>query len=83
LEIARARRPDLIITDFRMPEISGLALLEEVRKDAALAAVPAIMITGHLTPELARQVKRLSARIAAKPIQPKSLIAEVRQLLAQ
>ncbi|HUK22508.1 MAG TPA: response regulator [Gemmatimonadales bacterium] len=83
LEIARARRPDLIITDFRMPEISGLALLEEVRKDAALAAVPAIMITGHLTPELARQVKRLSARIAAKPIEPKSLIAEVRQLLAQ
>ncbi|HUL48716.1 MAG TPA: response regulator [Gemmatimonadales bacterium] len=83
LEIARTRRPDLIITDFRMPEVSGLALLEELRKDAALAAVPAIMLTGHLTAELARQVMRLNAKIASKPIQPKLLLADVRRLLAQ
>ncbi|WNQ12414.1 response regulator [Paenibacillus aurantius] len=45
LELARRYRPDLIITDIRMPRMSGLQLLEELVKDRFEGGV--IVISGY------------------------------------
>jgi CheY-like chemotaxis protein len=81
LALVRTRRPELVITDYRMPEMNGLTFLREMRGDAALQSVPAIMLTGHVSRDLARRVKQLSAELAAKPIQPKTLLTTIHQLL--
>jgi CheY-like chemotaxis protein len=80
LELARARTPRVIITDYRMPEMDGLTFLREIRNDPSLKGVSVMMMTGHMTPELARQAADLSARLFSKPLNFKALLAHVREL---
>ncbi len=44
VEQCRANRPDLIIADLKMPEMSGLDAIEAVNADGP---VPAVLLTGH------------------------------------
>lgn len=45
LSAARWQRPDLIISDIRMPRMDGFAFIREIKKDPALSHVPVIMIS--------------------------------------
>jgi len=45
LENARARRPDLIISDILMPELDGFGLCRELQRDPALRDVPVILLS--------------------------------------
>lgn len=47
LDIIKRRRPDLVILDCNMPELSGIAVLREVRKSATLFDLPVMMLTGR------------------------------------
>ncbi len=38
-------RVDLVITDIQMPRMDGFALLAEMKKDAALARIPVIVVS--------------------------------------
>ena len=40
-----APRPDLILLDLKMPGQGGLKFLEELKRDAALRAIPAVVVT--------------------------------------
>lgn len=46
IEIARLIRPDLIISDLRMPGIDGFEFIRRVRQIREMASVPAIALTG-------------------------------------
>ena len=39
------RLPDLVITDLTMPELGGEALLDAVRRDPVLAAIPVVALS--------------------------------------
>lgn len=43
LAIARERTPDLVVTDWMMPRMSGLELCHRLRRDESLRDVPIIM----------------------------------------
>ncbi|XXF75103.1 response regulator [Myxococcaceae bacterium GXIMD 01537] len=43
LRLARERAPDLVVTDWMMPRMSGLELCHRLHRDAALHDVPVIM----------------------------------------
>ena len=45
LEAARAKRPDLIVSDILMPRMDGLMLCRQLERDPALAEVPVILIS--------------------------------------
>ena len=42
---------DFIISDWNMPNMTGLELLKAVRADAALKAIPFLMVTAEAKPE--------------------------------
>jgi signal transduction histidine kinase/CheY-like chemotaxis protein len=46
LELARQHRPELIILDLNLPDVSGRSVLSDLRRDAELHATPVIMISG-------------------------------------
>jgi DNA-binding response OmpR family regulator len=81
LELLRSRRPALVVTDIRMPEIDGLSFLGTLRADPALAQVPAIVLSGHVGPGIPEQVAGLSARLLRKPVDLSELLAEIRELI--
>ena len=45
LALARNHRPDLILMDIQLPEISGLDVIEWLKDDAELRSIPVIAIT--------------------------------------
>src|SRR4249919_2402162 len=45
LELAQQEKPDLLITDYHMPQLSGLELCQRLKQDPATNYIPAIMLT--------------------------------------
>ena len=45
LELARIHRPDLILMDIQLPEISGLEITRMLKDDPELKAIPVIAVT--------------------------------------
>jgi DNA-binding response OmpR family regulator len=43
-----ATRPALILLDLMMPDLGGVRVLEELRDDPDLAAIPVIVVTGKV-----------------------------------
>ena len=45
LEIARDNRPDLILMDIQLPEVSGLEVTQWLKADEGLKSIPVIAVT--------------------------------------
>lgn len=45
LELTRQHRPDLILMDIQLPEISGIEITRMIKDDADLAHIPVIAVT--------------------------------------
>ncbi|WP_175720353.1 sigma-54-dependent transcriptional regulator [Burkholderia anthina] len=54
-------RIDCVFLDFRLPDLDGLAVLAQLREDAALAAIPVVMLTAHATSDNTIDAMRLGA----------------------
>jgi DNA-binding response OmpR family regulator len=82
LDVAIAERPDLLITDFHMPQLSGLELCRRLKQDATTRAMPKIMLTArgyHLEPQDTEESGIL--RMLSKPFSPRHLLATVYEVL--
>ncbi|GGB58726.1 response regulator [Roseibium aquae] len=45
LELARLHKPDLILMDIQLPEVSGLEVTKWIKEDEDLAPIPIIAVT--------------------------------------
>ncbi len=61
LEVARESHPELIVLDMTMPVMNGVETLQALQADAALKAIPVIMLTANSNPEEMEQMKALGA----------------------
>ena len=50
LSLMTAEKPDVILLDIMMPEISGLDILRQMRRDPTLAKIPVIVVTAKSMP---------------------------------
>jgi CheY-like chemotaxis protein len=84
LELAQQELPDLIITDYHMPQLSGLELCQRLKQDPRTTHIPAIMLTArgyHLEPRDTEQSGIL--RMLSKPFSPRQLLSTVNEVLEQ
>jgi CheY-like chemotaxis protein len=82
LEMAQQAHPDLLITDYHMPQLSGLELCQRLKQDVATSNIPAIMLTArgyHLEPQDTQQSGIL--RMLSKPFSPRHLLSTVNEVL--
>jgi DNA-binding NtrC family response regulator len=61
VEILRDTTPDLIFSDWKMPQMGGEKLLQHLRGDARLASIPVIVITAFGSSHSAIEAVRLGA----------------------
>ncbi|MCD4793837.1 MAG: hybrid sensor histidine kinase/response regulator [Bacteroidales bacterium] len=83
MKLAKSRLPDLIITDWEMPSISGLDLIMNLKADAETKEIPVIMLTGIM---LASENLRVAFEAGAtdfisKPITKNELSARINSVL--
>lgn len=82
VQAIRVKRPDLVILDCNMPELSGMGVLREIRTALALYDTPVLMLTGR---QSARDVDLAFNQGAddymKKPFDPEELVFRVEQLL--
>ncbi len=50
LAMIAQEKPDIVLLDVMMPEISGLELLREIREDPALKRIPVVIISAKSMP---------------------------------
>ena len=81
-ELAVARRPDLIITDVWMPAADGVHLVRRVRDTEEIASTPILVTTGYGTGSATLSLAQGADAYEPKPLDPESLLATVRRLLA-
>jgi signal transduction histidine kinase/DNA-binding NarL/FixJ family response regulator len=82
LELARARTPDLVLTDVMMPNLDGFGLLAALRADPATDRVPIIMLSARAGEEAAVECLYAGADdYLVKPFSAVELVARVRSNL--
>lgn len=83
MELCAAEGPDLLITDYQMPYMSGLELCQELRSRDETRGIPAIMLTARgfdLEPEEMSAAGIVA--VLAKPFSPREVLGKVQELLA-
>jgi CheY-like chemotaxis protein len=84
LELAQHEKPDLIITDYHMPELSGLELCRRLKETEQTSSIPAIMLTARgYNLEPADTEKSGVLKMLSKPFSPRQLLATVNEVLQQ
>ena len=82
LTLALTTHPDLILTDFNMPRMTGQELLRRLRQEPALEDVPVIVLTGHEDDQLRVDLLRNGAQdFLVKPFSVEELRVRIANLL--
>ena len=50
LSLIAAEKPDIIILDIMMPDVSGLEILRQMRQDTGLAHIPVVVVSAKSMP---------------------------------
>ncbi|KAA1257574.1 Cyclic di-GMP phosphodiesterase response regulator RpfG [Rubripirellula obstinata] len=83
VEQIQSEKPDILLLDINMPQVSGLEILEKMRASKELRLVPAIVLTASNDPEVKLKALRLGASdFLAKPVDPSELMLRVQNVLA-
>ncbi|MCX5792208.1 MAG: response regulator [Elusimicrobia bacterium] len=80
VRLALAERPDLVITDLHMPEMSGNSMLAMLGRFPDLSGIPVILITGAARDEFADMGIPEEIPVLFKPFNFAKLSAEIRKI---
>jgi two-component system alkaline phosphatase synthesis response regulator PhoP len=82
LELARRERPEVVISDFQMPVMTGLELAEGLRQHEETRDIPVIMLTARSFDISPEQQQRLHiVQCLSKPFSPRELLGCVEDAL--
>jgi len=81
LELTRAERPDLILVDYHMPEMDGLAVVAALKSDTLTRAIPVVAFTSGSAAEANRLVRAGCIGFIPKPFEPGTLPGLVAEFL--
>jgi len=73
--LACEEKPDIIVTDFQMPGMTGLELVRKLRQNETTKDIPVIMLTAKEELEI--------SELLSKPFSPKELLRSIEDILYQ
>lgn len=83
LELAREHRPDLILMDIQLPEVSGLEVTKWIKADDDLKSIPVIAVTAFAMKGDEEKIRSGGCEAyIAKPISVNSFLDTIQKVLA-
>jgi len=80
IAMARSFKPDLILMDIQLPEVSGLEVTKWLKDDEALADIPVVAVTAFAMKGDEKRIREGGCEAyIAKPISVSSFLATVRK----
>jgi signal transduction histidine kinase/CheY-like chemotaxis protein len=76
------RVPDVIVSDFRLPEEDGIAVVARLREKFG-RDIPAILVTGDTAPDTILRISQAGFPLLHKPLRPAKLRALLTHLIQQ
>ena len=84
LDVAKSKRPQVIVTDYNMPGMDGMAMVKELRADPLTQDIAILMLTSETSVEREAQALAVGADdYILKPVEPRRLAARVKALLSR
>lgn len=82
-ELACRERPDLIITDYQMPYMTGLELCKQLVRNTQTSNIPVLMLTarGYALDDEDLTLGNIKD-VLSKPFSPRLIVAQVNKLLS-
>jgi len=82
MHVLRVEKPDVLLLDLNMPEVSGLEILEQIRADVDLKQLPVIVLTSSDNAETKFTALQLGATdFLSKPVHAGELALRMRNTL--
>ena len=83
-ETALEHKPDIIVSDYQMPNMTGIEMVKKLRQEKETSEIPVIMLTarGFAIEEL-EKVSLNIAEFLSKPFSHKELLNTIENILAQ
>ncbi len=81
VQSAPAYAPDLILLDFMMPGMDGIATMDALRELPETAAIPVVFFTANAQRQVQQDLLlRGALGVIVKPIEPQALVEQIRML---
>ncbi len=82
IALAASRRPDLVISDIMMPNVSGLELVQALKADEVTASIPIILLSAKAqSADVKAGMEAGADDYVTKPFEPLDLVDRVNALL--
>ncbi len=82
LKKVQQHKIDLILTDLEMPKISGVEVIQEVKRNLETKHIPVIAVTAHTWEPLAQSAGQVGCdAFISKPFNNRQLVLEVQKQL--
>ena len=83
LDLARTHRPDLILMDIQLPEVSGLDVTKWLKEDSELHVIPVIAVTAFAMKGDEERIREGGCEAyISKPISVSHFLDTIRRLLS-
>ena len=84
LDLARRHRPDLILMDIQLPEVSGLEVTKWLKEDPELQAIPVVAVTAFAMKGDEERIREAGCdAYMSKPISLRYLIETLQRFLSE
>lgn len=77
LILIREYVPDLIISDYQLPGLSGLELHAILKKDKTTRDIPVVFVTASVTVEEKEKLTSTGCPVIEKPINTRTFVAKI------
>jgi two-component system, OmpR family, alkaline phosphatase synthesis response regulator PhoP len=82
IQKAKTEKPDVVLTDLAMPNVSGIGVIDEIRSHPETQRIPIIIVTAHACESISQVARqRGSIGCVSKPFTAQQLLKQIQQAL--
>lgn len=78
LEVVKERKPDLLVLDFRLPQMTGIELYDQIHSVQSQSTFPTIITSAS---NIENEIGNRNVRVLLKPFEIDELLTMIKELL--